>query len=105
MNSLTIDFTKSQWGHALHDMTWREHKQTWWSRLVDAFLGYPKRDIYSVMVHSTETPRQGMLIKYRVKGGTVYARILKVRPCGDPRDMYTLVIERDNTLRKLDRED
>lgn len=86
-----IDFRigRNGWGHSIHASTFREERPRvtgylWWRR------SYPR---FSVMVH-TQDPRVGDTIIYTAPDRTDrWATIAEIKPCHDPRDMFTLVLE------------
>ena len=56
----------------------------------------------SVMVHHTPAPQVGDSIAWlRKEGGEIIAPLIDVKPCGDPRDMFTVVAYITPSCRKL----
>ena len=87
-----IDFVKyNGWGHAIHGHTMQDVKnyRSWLHRLIDKIKGQYRK---SVMVHSIKYPRKGDTIIYKVSNGIREAKIYDVKPCGNPRDMFTLFL-------------
>ena len=91
--SRVIDFTRNSWGHALHGQTYAEKvADKWKDRLVDRLR---KRRRRTVMVHVSAVS-VGDSIKYESARGTLFADVVGVKWCGDPKDMATLeIIMRD----------
>jgi hypothetical protein len=87
-----IDFRgarSSMWGHSMHAWTMREiTPKGWWQKFKDRRCGAYRM---SVMVHHSPAPQVGDLLAWsRKEGGEIVAPITAVKPCGDPRDMFTL---------------
>jgi hypothetical protein len=89
----TFDFRPGtkRWGHALHAETWREAPprvtgHLWWRKSIPRV---------SFMVHAWPPPRPNDLVLYRgsLSDEDKTAVIVEVKPCFDPRDMFTLVVE------------
>lgn len=99
LDERTFDFRRgtSRWGHALHAGTWHEVEprtvtsgHLWWRRET------PVAGRASVMVHATPSPRVGdRLLMSGASGADWDLLIVDVRPCWDPRDMFTLTLEFD----------
>lgn len=89
------------WGHAIHGMTFAEApppeppRQSLLAKLFPR-KGAPKAPParrYGVMVHTSGNPEMGDLIRYRAEGGVCEGIIYRVKPCWNPRDMFTLFFE------------
>lgn len=89
-SSKVIDFTSQCWGHALHGSSMYAKKAE--SCIERAKDKLKKRRRYTVMCHSSSWPEKGDSIRYKVKSGTIEAKIVSVKPCWNPRDMFTLEI-------------
>lgn len=86
-----LDFTVgSRWGRALHSAgmhsvepkTRRERFTDWCQSAVR----------YSVMCHYPECPQVGDTVVWEAAKHFIRAEIIHVKPCYDPRDMYTLTV-------------
>lgn len=88
----TFDFRlgRNGYGHQIHSGTFRAaaprvEGHLWWRK---------KTDRVEVMAHC-QSPREGDFVLYTTKSGKVRrCVIVEVQPCGDPRDMYTLILEK-----------
>lgn len=92
----TISFEAQMWGHAFHASTWhREEPRSLLQKVADWLHGTRR---WSVMVHSSDWPERGDLIRYKTENGIATAKIFDVEPCGNPEDMFTLKVLRDNAI-------
>ncbi|AFU86667.1 hypothetical protein D869_gp247 [Caulobacter phage CcrRogue] len=89
----TFDFRpgKQGWGHAMHSSTFSVAKP----RLVKR--GWFRKPLVieriSVMVHC-QGPRLGDFVIYLTQSERIRTCVIvDIIPCGDPRDMYTLILE------------
>jgi hypothetical protein len=91
-----ISFERSLWGHNFHASTWRQvPPRTLAEKLGDWWTNTRR---YSVLVHSMEYPGVGDLIRYPAEGGPATARIYAVEWLINPRDMFKLMVLRDEKL-------
>lgn len=94
MSNQVHDFRRGMWGHALHASTFYPVKQTRWQKLKRA------AQEFTVMVHCSPTPEIGDSMIYGAADGDRTGEITGVKPCGNPRDMYTLqfkIIKRESS--------
>lgn len=100
-----LDFRtgKNGWGHRLHTGTWRSlgrPRRAWWDF---AARSRDRRDDarqHSFMIHAQGRVAVGMKVLWTAADGDVIGTIVEVDPCGNPRDMYSVVVEvRVNDLR------
>lgn len=79
------------WGHKIHAGTFREVAPRvtgrWWWR--------KETPRTSVMVHTSGDPQEGDTLLYTGHDNAERRMtIVEVKPCWDPRDMFTLILER-----------
>jgi hypothetical protein len=84
-----LDFRRGGWGHAMHGFTWRVLPDRCEKR---RFKRAIKHNRASVMLN---TPRicEGDEVVYATERGERIATVAEVQPCGNPWDMFTVVLE------------
>lgn len=73
----------------MHGWTWAEAP----SRVTGHLWWRKKTERISVMVHCSPSPRIGDYALYNTKSGERRAIVADIEYCGDPRDMFTLILE------------
>lgn len=88
-----IDFRRGGWGHTMHGWTWKVIEpryvvtDSFWKRTTTQ---HPR---VSVMVHTPRVSEGDTVIYTGQSGNDREATVAEVRPCWDPRDMFTLILE------------
>lgn len=87
---MIIDFRSPRWGLKIYASTWRRmpprvERVGWLRKKVE-------HTRYSLMVH-VPCVSVGDEIVYSGHGGDRTASVVEVKPCRDPRDMFTLTLE------------
>ena len=85
-----IDYVKyNGWSHAIHGETMTEVKNygSWLIRFIDK---NKKKYRASVMVHCNQRLKVKDILRYKVNCGIREVEIYDVKPCRNPRDMYTI---------------
>jgi hypothetical protein len=90
---------KTGWGHAIHSGIWQiipantvTTGRLWWRKTATT----PER--IRTMIHAQKWPEPGdRLLMTGGSGKEWNLRIAEVEPCGNPRDMFAVVLEDDTT--------